>query len=124
MITPTSDDERLSAILSSASGFVYYVSVTGITGTASAAGHSVTTAYQRIRKKTDLPIIAAGGIGDGRGLAAMLAIGILHLSSTYYNHHLHASFSTFVLFGCHIMRGVLILTYVVIFAHSSMCLYF
>ena len=93
---------------------------------AAAHGGDVTTLclVNSLSKKTDLPIIAAGGIGDGRGLAAMLAIGILHLSSTYYNHHLHASFSMFVLFGCHIMGGVLMLTYVVIFAHSSMCLYF
>ena len=62
LITPTSNDQRLAAILSQASGFVYYVSVTGITGMASAAGTSIADAYQRIRKQTDLPIVTGFGI--------------------------------------------------------------
>ena len=62
LITPTSDNQRLSTILASASGFVYYVSVTGITGTASAAAKSISTAYQQIRKQTDLPIVTGFGI--------------------------------------------------------------
>ena len=45
-----------------ASGFVYYVSVTGITGMASAAATSISDAYQRIRKQTDLPIVTGFGI--------------------------------------------------------------
>ena len=62
LITPTSHDQRLPAILEQASGFVYYVSVTGITGMASAAATSITNAYQRIRKQTDLPIVTGFGI--------------------------------------------------------------
>ena len=62
LITPTSDDQRLPAILAEASGFVYYVSVTGITGMASAAATSIDQAYQRIRKQTDLPIVTGFGI--------------------------------------------------------------
>ncbi len=62
LITPTSNDQRLAAILSQASGFVYYVSVTGITGMASAAATSVAQAYQRIRKQTGLPIVTGFGI--------------------------------------------------------------
>ena len=45
-----------------ASGFVYYVSVLGITGTTSAAGDSISGAYQRIRAQTELPIVAGFGI--------------------------------------------------------------
>ena len=45
-----------------ASGFVYYVSVTGITGMATAAATSISDAYQRIRKQTDLPIVTGFGI--------------------------------------------------------------
>ena len=52
----------MNAILAQASGFVYYVSVTGITGMASAAGTSIADAYQRIRKQTDLPIVTGFGI--------------------------------------------------------------
>jgi tryptophan synthase alpha chain len=62
LITPTSHDQRLPAILAQASGFVYYVSVTGITGMASAAATSIADAYQRIRKKTNLPIVTGFGI--------------------------------------------------------------
>ena len=62
LVTPTSDETRLPAILAEASGFVYYVSVLGITGTKSAAGDSISAAYQRIRSQTDLPIVAGFGI--------------------------------------------------------------
>ena len=62
LVTPTSDDKRLPAILAEASGFVYYVSVLGITGTKSAAANSISNAYQYIRKHTNLPIVAGFGI--------------------------------------------------------------
>jgi tryptophan synthase alpha chain len=64
LVTPTSDDARLPAILAEASGFVYYVSVTGITGTASAAGDSISAAMTRIRKQTDLPVVTGFGIRE------------------------------------------------------------
>ena len=62
LVTPTSDENRLPAILAEASGFVYYVSVLGITGTKSAAGNTISDAYQRIRAQTELPIVAGFGI--------------------------------------------------------------
>ena len=62
LVTPTSDANRLPAILAEASGFVYYVSVLGITGTKSAAANSISDAYQRIRAQTELPIVAGFGI--------------------------------------------------------------
>ena len=62
LVTPTSDETRLPAILAEASGFVYYVSVLGITGTKSAAGNTISDAYQRIRAQTELPIVAGFGI--------------------------------------------------------------
>ena len=62
LVTPTSDKTRLTAILAEASGFVYYVSVLGVTGTKSAAGDSISDAYQRIRAQTELPIVAGFGI--------------------------------------------------------------
>lgn len=61
LTAPTSDDERLPKILERASGFVYYVSITGITGTRSAAVEDVDKAVRRIRRHTDLPI----GVGFG-----------------------------------------------------------
>ena len=62
LVTPTSDETRLPAIMAEASGFVYYVSVLGITGTKSAAGNTISDAYQRIRAQTELPIVAGFGI--------------------------------------------------------------
>ena len=62
LVTPTSDANRLPAILAEASGFIYYVSVLGTTGTKSAAANSISDAYQRIRVQTDLPIVAGFGI--------------------------------------------------------------
>jgi tryptophan synthase alpha chain len=62
LVTPTSDTERLPVVLSAASGFVYYVSITGITGTGSAAGDSISAAYKRISAATNLPIVTGFGI--------------------------------------------------------------
>ena len=62
LATPTTDDARLPEVLANTSGFVYYVSVLGITGTKSAAGDTISAAYQRIRSQTDLPIVAGFGI--------------------------------------------------------------
>ena len=62
LATPTSDDARLSTILASASGFVYYVAVAGITGTKSAGRDSIAAAVARIRKQTALPLAVGFGI--------------------------------------------------------------
>ncbi len=61
LTTPTSDDKRLPVIVRRASGFVYYVSIAGITGTRSADIADVKEAVERIRRHTDLPI----GVGFG-----------------------------------------------------------
>ena len=62
LTAPTSDDARLPTILERASGFVYYVSITGITGTRSADITDVGAALKRIRKHTELPIAVGFGI--------------------------------------------------------------
>ena len=62
LVTPTTDDKRLPTVLAEASDFVYYVSVTGITGTKSAGANSIETAYKRISSNTDLPIVTGFGI--------------------------------------------------------------
>ena len=62
LATPTSDDERLPTLMRAASGFVYYVSITGVTGTRSAETGSVADAVARIRKYTDLPLAIGFGI--------------------------------------------------------------
>lgn len=62
LTTPTSDDARLPVILDDASGFVYYVSIAGITGTASASAGAIAEAVERIRRHTPLPVCVGFGI--------------------------------------------------------------
>jgi len=62
LTAPTSSDERLPTILERASGFVYYVAVTGITGTSSANADAVKIAVTRLRSHTELPVAVGFGI--------------------------------------------------------------
>jgi len=62
LATPTTDDKRLPAVLANTSGFVYYVSITGITGAAAADSKAVGDAVARIRRHTNLPVCVGFGI--------------------------------------------------------------
>ncbi len=62
LATPTTDDHRLPAVLSNTSGFVYYVSVTGVTGTASPDADKVAVAVKRIKGHTKLPVAVGFGV--------------------------------------------------------------
>jgi|TARA_B100002051_G_scaffold268240_2_gene297810 tryptophan synthase alpha chain len=62
LATPTTDDKRLPAVLANTSGFVYYVSITGITGSASPQARNVEAAVKRIKGHTDLPVAVGFGI--------------------------------------------------------------
>ena len=62
LIAPTTDEARLPRVLAATSGFVYYVSIAGITGTRSASSASLEAAIPRIRRHTDLPICIGFGI--------------------------------------------------------------
>ena len=62
LATPTTDDKRLPAVLANTSGFVYYVSITGITGSASADSSAVGEAVARIKRHTKLPVCVGFGI--------------------------------------------------------------
>ncbi len=62
LATPTTDDKRLPAVLANTSGFVYYVSVTGITGSASADTAQVAMAVERIKRHASLPVCVGFGI--------------------------------------------------------------
>ncbi|MDE0923493.1 tryptophan synthase subunit alpha [Aurantimonas coralicida] len=62
LATPTTDDKRLPAVLKNTSGFVYYVSITGITGSAAPDADKVAAAVGRIKKHTDLPVCVGFGV--------------------------------------------------------------
>ena len=72
LATPTTDDARLPRVLSNTGGFVYYVSIMGITGTKQASVDHVQAAVARLRRHTDLPIGVGFGIrtpDDARAIA-------------------------------------------------------
>ena len=62
LATPTTDNKRLPTVLTNTTGFLYYVSITGITGTAAADSSDVAPEVARIKAATDLPIIVGFGI--------------------------------------------------------------
>ena len=79
LITPTTNDERMPVVLENSSGFVYYVSITGITGTRSASTASIADAMARIRKASDLPAVVGFGIKTKAQVAeaAQVADGVV-----------------------------------------------
>jgi tryptophan synthase alpha chain len=62
LATPTTDDKRLAAVLKNTSGFVYYVSITGITGAATAEPSKVAEAVTRIKRHSKLPVAVGFGV--------------------------------------------------------------
>ncbi len=74
LATPTTDADRLPAVLQNTAGFVYYVSITGVTGTATPDFGRVAEAVGRIRPHTDLPVVVGFGVRT-RADAAAIARG-------------------------------------------------
>ena len=62
LATPTTDENRISTVLNNTSGFVYYVSIAGVTGSKSASSEEVHSAVKNIKKYTELPIAVGFGI--------------------------------------------------------------
>ena len=74
LVTPTTDDRRLPKVLSNTSGFLYYVSVTGITGTKAPLVDQVGAAVARLRRHTTLPVAVGFGIREPAQAAAIARI--------------------------------------------------
>ncbi|MCC5983467.1 MAG: tryptophan synthase subunit alpha [Rhodobacteraceae bacterium] len=74
LATPTTDDRRLPAVLTNTSGFVYYVSITGITGAAAAQAGDVGPEVARIKAATDLPVLVGFGINTPEAAAAIAGV--------------------------------------------------
>ncbi|MBW4024602.1 MAG: tryptophan synthase subunit alpha [Proteobacteria bacterium] len=75
LIAPTTDDARLPYVLEGSSGFIYYVSITGITGTRSASGADLAAAIPRLRRFSDLPIAIGFGVRTPSQAAEATSIG-------------------------------------------------
>jgi tryptophan synthase alpha chain len=73
LATPTTDDNRLHKVLTNTSGFLYYVSITGITGAATPDYSKVAGAVARIKKQTQLPIAVGFGVKNAQTAAALAA---------------------------------------------------
>jgi tryptophan synthase alpha chain len=71
LATPTTDDKRLPAVLSNTSGFVYYVSITGITGAAAPDAGKVSAAVARIKRHTKLPVAVGFGVRTAKQARAI-----------------------------------------------------
>lgn len=74
LATPTTDDKRLPRVLQNTSGFVYYVSITGITGAAEAQATDVGPEVARIKAATDLPVIVGFGINSPEKSRAIASV--------------------------------------------------
>jgi tryptophan synthase alpha chain len=89
LVAPTTDDDRLPIVLNGSSGFIYYVSITGVTGTRTASAAELAEAIPRIRAHSDLPIAVGFGVrspeqaaeavraGDGAVVASALIDALL-----------------------------------------------
>ncbi|WP_137703143.1 tryptophan synthase subunit alpha [Marimonas lutisalis] len=74
LATPTTDDRRLPKVMTNTSGFVYYVSITGITGAAEADAGDVAPEVARIKRATDLPIVVGFGINSPEKAEAIASV--------------------------------------------------
>jgi tryptophan synthase alpha chain len=74
LATPTTDDKRLPKVLQNTSGFVYYVSITGITGAGAAQAGDVAPEVARIKRSTDLPVIVGFGISTPEQARAIASV--------------------------------------------------
>ena len=71
LVTPTTDDKRLKTVLKNTSGFLYYVSITGITGAASANPDDVQAEVARLKRATPLPVAVGFGVRTPEQASAM-----------------------------------------------------
>jgi len=79
LVAPTTREERVASITEHCSGYLYYVSLKGVTGAALTDFGSVTTNINKLRERTQLPIVIGFGIKDAESAAAMgrLADGVI-----------------------------------------------
>ena len=98
LVAPTTDDRRLPQVMNGSSGFVYYVSITGITGTRSATAEHLEAAIPRIRRATNLPIAIGFGVRTPEQAAqasrvadaAVVASALIETLAHHVDEHGHA----------------------------------
>jgi tryptophan synthase alpha chain len=75
LLTPTSDDSRITKVVTRGRGFLYYVSVTGVTGARKDISATLNEELQRIRKATAMPLVVGFGISDPTQAGTVAALG-------------------------------------------------
>ena len=91
LVTPTTDDERLPKVLANAKGFLYYVSITGITGTRAPIAEQVAAAVARLRRHTRLPVAVGFGIRTPAQAAAVAKVADAVVIGSALVSHIAAS---------------------------------
>lgn len=102
LVAPTTDDDRMPLVLNGSSGFVYYVSITGITGTRTASGAELAANIPRIRRVTDLPVAIGFGVRTPAQAAeavraadaAVVASALIDTLAASLDEHGHARSNT------------------------------
>jgi tryptophan synthase alpha chain len=74
LATPTTDDTRLPAVLANTAGFIYYVSITGVTGSAAPDPRAVAEAIARIKRRARLPVAAGFGVRSAESASTIAAV--------------------------------------------------
>jgi tryptophan synthase alpha chain len=91
LVTPTTDEDRLPKVLGNASGFLYYVSITGITGTRAPIADQVGAAVARLRPHTALPVAVGFGIRTPAQAAAIARVADAAVIGSALVSHIAAS---------------------------------
>jgi len=94
LLAPTSDEERIARVCAQASGFVYYVSLKGVTGAAHLDVADVEARVRRIKKHTDLPVGVGFGIRDGESAARVARISDAVVVGSALINRMEASMDT------------------------------
>ena len=106
LATPTTDDARLPKVLTNTSGFIYYVSIMGITGTKAASGDAVRAAVTRLKSHTDLPVAVGFGIRTPEQAAEVAAVADAAVVGTALVERVKAGLGSDGLAGPDLVEGV------------------
>jgi tryptophan synthase alpha chain len=107
LATPTTDDARLPKVLTNTSGFIYYVSIMGITGTTAASADAVRAAVTRLKKHTDLPVAVGFGIRTPEQAAEVASVADAAVVGTAIVEQVKAGLGPDGKAGPHLVDGVI-----------------
>ncbi len=107
LATPTTDDSRMPKVLTNTSGFIYYVSIMGITGTKAASADAVRAAVTRLKSHTDIPVAVGFGIRTPEQAAEVAAVADAAVVGTAIVDRVKAGLNPDGLAGPDLIDGVI-----------------